>query len=224
MLNIAVDGPSGAGKSTIAKIIAKELGIIYLDTGAMYRALGLKALMLGIDPNDEKGVLTFLNKAKIEIKYKEGAQYIFLDGKDVSEKIREHAVSKAASDISKIKEVRLKLVEMQREIARKNDVIMDGRDIGSYVLPKASVKFFLTAPAELRARRRHKELLEKGQNKSLEEILNDIITRDKQDTEREFAPLIKTSDAVEIINDGKTIEEICAEMLKLIRAQGTGNR
>ena len=164
MLNIAIDGPSGAGKSTIAKEIAKRLNIIYLDTGAMYRAIGLKAVRLGIDTEDVQGVTGILDSTQIEIKYEDGVQIIYLDGEDVSTAIREHHISKAASNVSKIPAVRLKLVAMQREIAAKNNVVLDGRDITSYVLKDANNKFYLTATPEERAKRRYKELIEKGQN------------------------------------------------------------
>ena len=212
MINIAIDGPSGAGKSTVAKILAERLKILYLDTGAMYRAVGLKALRSGISPGDAVAVEPILPFTVVEIKYVNGEQRVFLDGWDVSGAIREHAVSKAASDISAIPAVRIKLVELQREIAAKNDCVLDGRDIGTYVLPDASHKFFMTASAETRARRRFKELLEKGQDVSYQQILDDIILRDKNDSTRAFAPLKKADDAVEIDTTDISAEQ-AAEMI-----------
>ena len=205
MLNIAIDGPSGAGKSTIAKEIAKRLNIIYLDTGAMYRAIGLKAVRLGIDTEDVQGVTGILDSTQIEIKYEDGVQIIYLDGEDVSTAIREHHISKAASNVSKIPAVRLKLVAMQREIAAKNNVVLDGRDITSYVLKDANNKFYLTATPEERAKRRYKELVEKGQNVDYETILADINDRDYNDTHRDFAPLTRTEDSVFIDSTELTI-------------------
>ncbi len=216
-INIAVDGPAGAGKSTVAKIIAKKLGILYLDTGAMYRAVALKALRLGIDPCDEKSVLPMLDDIKIEVKYEGGEQHIYLDGEDVSKAIREHSVSQAASDISKIKRVRLMLVELQRETAKNNAVIMDGRDIGSFVLPNADFKFYLTAAAEVRAERRLKELEEKGQQADYGEILKSIKIRDENDTKRDFAPLVRAEDAILVDSTYLTIEEVCGNILSEIR-------
>ncbi len=217
MLNIAIDGPSGAGKSTIAKEIAKKLNIIYLDTGAMYRAIGLKAVRLGIDTNDEKGVTNILDSTKIEIKYVDGVQIIYLDGENVSTAIREHHISKAASNVSKIPAVRLKLVAMQREIAAKNNVVLDGRDITSYVLKDANNKFYLTATPEERANRRYKELIEKGQNVEYETILADINDRDYNDTHRDFAPLTLTEDSVYIDSTNLTIEQAIEKILSYIK-------
>ncbi|NCA67205.1 MAG: (d)CMP kinase [Clostridia bacterium] len=216
MINIAIDGPSGAGKSTIAKIIAKKLNIIYLDTGAMYRAVAWKAISLNIEPNDSERVKMFLDALIIDIKYIDGVQYIFADGIDVTNAIREHHMSKAASDISKIPEVRLKLVDMQRDIASKNDVVLDGRDITSYVLPNAKYKFYLTAKAEERASRRVKELAEKGQHIEYEKMLADIIDRDYNDSTRAFAPLTKTIDSVEIDSTAMGIEEVANIILSYI--------
>ena len=217
MLNIAIDGPSGAGKSTIAKELAKVLDIIYLDTGAMYRAIGLKALRLGIDTEDEIGIKGILDSTNIEILYENGTQKVILDGEDVSIAIREHQVSKAASNVSKIPEVRLKLVAMQRDIASKNNVVLDGRDITSYVLPNANYKFFLTATAEERAKRRYNELIEKGQNVIYENILNDINDRDYNDTHRDFAPLTRTSDSIYIDSTDMTKEQVIDYILGCIK-------
>ena len=217
MLNIAIDGPSGAGKSTIAKEIAKRLNIIYLDTGAMYRAIGLKAVRLGIDTEDVLGVTGILDSTQIEIKYEDGVQIIYLDGEDVSTAIREHHISKAASNVSKIPAVRLKLVAMQREIAAKNNVVLDGRDITSYVLKDANNKFYLTATPEERAKRRYKELVEKGQNVDYETILADINDRDYNDTHRDFAPLTRTEDSVFIDSTELTIEQAIEKILSYIK-------
>lgn len=217
MLNIAIDGPSGAGKSTIAKEIAKKLDIIYLDTGAMYRAIGLKAVRLSIDTNDAEGVKSFLDETKIDIEYKDGVQIIYLDGEDVSTAIREHAISKAASNVSKIPEVRLKLVAMQRDIAAKNNVVLDGRDITSYVLKDANYKFYLTATAEERANRRYKELIAKGQDVDYDTILADINDRDYNDTHRDFAPLTRTEDSIFIDSTNLTIEQAIDKILNYIK-------
>lgn len=217
MLNIAIDGPSGAGKSTIAKAIAKELGILYLDTGAMYRAMGLKAVRLGVACTDEEGVKAFLPDVKIEVGYQEDGMHIFLDGEDVSKEIREHYVSKCASDISKIPAVRLKLVELQRQIAAANPVVLDGRDITSYVLPNANCKFFLTASPEIRAQRRTKELIERGQTADYDKILADIIDRDYNDSHRSFCPLTQTEDSVLIDSGNLTIEEVKDKMMAVIK-------
>jgi len=159
IIRIALDGPSGSGKSTIAKRLSNQLNILYLDTGAMYRATALKALSLNIDTFDEEGVKTFINDIDLQIKYIDGTQHTFLDGQDVSEKIREPHVSMAASNISSLKTVRLKMVDMQRKIASEMSCVLDGRDIGSYVLPNADFKFYITASSEVRADRRFKNLL-----------------------------------------------------------------
>lgn len=216
MLNIAIDGPAGAGKSTVAKAIAARLGITYLDTGAMYRAVALYALDNSISPEDEKSVVAVLDKIRIEIKYSEGTQVVYLNGEDVSFRIRENRMSKAASDISKIPAVRLKLVEMQRAIAAGTDVVMDGRDIGSYVLPDANYKFFLTASPAVRAKRRFDELTAKGEKVNYDDILGDIEKRDRNDSTRAFAPLRKTDDAVEIDSSALSAEEVVGLILEKI--------
>jgi cytidylate kinase len=215
-INIAVDGPAGAGKSTVSKIIAENLGIIYLDTGAMYRAVAFKALENNIDPNDYNAVLKLLENTTIDIKYIDGVQHVMLDGADVSASIRRHNISQAASDISKIKEVRLMLVDIQRAIAQKNSVIMDGRDIGSFVLPNADYKFYITAIPEERAKRRLLDLREKGQDESFDEILKSILIRDENDKSREFAPLVKAEDAILIDTTNLTIEQVCDNILTII--------
>lgn len=217
MINIAIDGPSGAGKSTVAKSLAKFLKIIYLDTGAMYRAMAWLALEKGIDPNDEKAVLEFLPNANITIEYVGGEQKVYANNIDVTSKIREHHMSKAASDISKIPAVRIKLVQLQRDIARVNDVVMDGRDTTSYVLPKANYKFYLTATAEERANRRLSDLKEVGVEINYNKLLEDINLRDKNDMERDFAPLIKTDDSILIDSTNMTREEVILKILEYIK-------
>ena len=162
-MKIAIDGPAGAGKSTIAKLLAKKLGILYLDTGAMYRAVGLKAIENGVDVTDETAVKKMLDSTTVDVKSEEGVQHVYLDGKDVTGKIREHRVSKAASDISAVPCVRYKMVDLQREIAARCDTVLDGRDIGTFVLPNAEYKIFLTASVAERARRRYEELKAKGE-------------------------------------------------------------
>ncbi len=216
-VKIAIDGPSGAGKSTIAKRLAAELGFVYLDTGAMYRAIALKADGAGLKPAESPELDVLLRNTEISIKYADGAMRIFLDGADVSEKIREHYVSKLASDFSALKSVRLTLVDMQRKLAGKHDTILDGRDIGTFVLPDADFKFYLTASAEVRAMRRCLELKARGQECEYDRILDDIVRRDLQDMNREFAPLKKAPDALEIDSTEMTVDEVVAGMLSVIR-------
>ena len=217
--NIALDGPAGSGKSTVAKGLAKEYNILYLDTGAMYRACGLKALRLGISPKDADRVKEFINDIDLKVEYLNGAQHTYLDGEDVSEKIRENAVSMAASDISAHSCVRIKMVEMQREIAQKMSCVLDGRDIGSYVLPKAKFKFFLTADSRVRAKRRFDELCAKGATVDLETLHNEILLRDKQDSSREFAPLVKAKDAILIDSSNLSVEEVLSAIKSEIQKQ-----
>ena len=208
MLNIAIDGPSGAGKSTIAKELARRMNIVYLDTGAMYRAIGLKAVRCGIDPNDRENVLPLLTNTALNIEYENGVQKVILDGEDVSLAIREHRISKAASDISKIPEVREFLVKMQREIASKSNVVLDGRDITSYVLKDTKYKFYLTASVDVRAKRRFDELIAKGQDVQLDTIKADIIDRDYNDMHRDCCPLMITEDAFVIDSSDMTPDEV----------------
>ena len=214
-MKIAIDGPAGAGKSTISKAVAKKLGFVYIDTGAMYRAIGLAAVRRGIETTDAEGVKSILDDVEIGIKHSEGGQLIFLNGEDVSEEIRLPEISVAASNVAVIPEVRLKLVELQRALAEKEDVVMDGRDIGTYVLPDAEVKIFLTASVEERARRRCRELLEKGVETDFEAVKADMEYRDKNDSGREFAPLKAAEDSIYLDNTELSIDEaverICAE-------------
>lgn len=214
---IALDGPSGSGKSTVAKFLSDKLNILYLDTGAMYRATALKALNLGIDTFDEEGVKTFINDINLEIKYIDKSQHTFLDGEDVSQKIREPHMSMAASNISSLKTVRLKMVEMQRKIASDISCVLDGRDIGSYVLPDADYKFFITASPEVRARRRFDELKAKNFDVNYDEILKDIEKRDYNDIHRDFSPLVQAKDAVYIDTSDMNIEEVTNKILSFIK-------
>lgn len=195
-INIAIDGPAGAGKSTIAKAAAKALGFIYVDTGALYRAVAYFMLSHRIDVNKEDKVALYLCDVVPELKYIDGVQHVFLNGEDVSDKIRTSEVSMGASAVSAIPRVRDFLFDLQKKIAAENNVVMDGRDIGTVVLPNADVKIYLTASAEERARRRHKELTEKGENVSFEEVLADVNKRDYNDTHREVAPLKQAEDAI----------------------------
>lgn len=216
IIKIALDGPSGSGKSTIAKKLSSKLNILYLDTGAMYRATALKAIELGVDTFDEQGVKTFIDDINLEIKYIDGAQHTFLDGNDVSEKIREPHVSMAASNISSLKVVRLKMVDMQRKIAGQMSCVLDGRDIGSYVLPDANFKFYVTASVDVRADRRYKELTLKGHKVDYEELRKEIEQRDYNDKTRDFAPLTKAIDAIEIDTSYMTIEQVIRKVLSYI--------
>ena len=203
-LVIAVDGPAGAGKSTIAKIIAENLKINYIDTGAMYRAITYKCLKNNIDINNEEEVSNLAKKTNIDFK----DNNIYLDGKILTDEIRTIEVSNNVSNIAKIKEVRYLMVDVQREIGKRSSVILDGRDIGSYVFPNADYKFFLIATPQERGQRRFIELSKKGYKVTLEEIIKDIVKRDEIDSNREFAPLIKAKDAIEIDTTGKTIDEV----------------
>jgi cytidylate kinase len=196
MLNIAIDGPAGAGKSTVAKSVAEDLGIIYLDTGAMYRATAYCALRKGIDVKDVAAVENMLESLNMDIVYENGIQQIYVNGMNATPFLREHYMSKAASDISAVPAVRYKMVDLQREFAKKHDVVLDGRDIGTFVLPQANCKIYLTASPEERANRRFKELTEKGMQTDFDTLLADIIQRDYNDSHREVAPLKQAEDAV----------------------------
>ncbi len=217
MVNIAIDGPAGAGKSTIAKTASKELGFIYVDTGALYRAVGLNALRLGKDTKSEAEVVPTLQGLDVSLRFVNGEQRIFLMDEDVSAAIRQNEVSMAASNVSAIPKVREFLFDLQRNIAKNNNCIMDGRDIGTVVLPDAQIKIYLTASAEARADRRYKELVEKGQDVNYGDILNEIELRDYQDTHREIAPLKKADDAVLVDTTKLNLEESIEYMLKVIR-------
>ena len=211
-LIIAVDGPAGAGKSTIAKIIAEKLNINYIDTGAMYRAITYKCLQNNIDINNEEQVIKVAKNTEIDFRDND----IYLDKKVLKEEIRTMEVSNNVSNVAKIKEVRYLMVDIQREIGTRNSVILDGRDIGSYVFPNADYKFFLVATPEERGNRRYKELMKKGYEVSLDEIISDIIKRDEIDSNREFAPLVKADDAIEIDTTGKDINEVVESVISKI--------
>ena len=223
-INIAIDGPAGSGKSTISKEIAKKMGIIYVDTGALYRAVGLKLVRSGVTADTEPPVAEILKDTVVTIKFVEGAQRVFLDGEDVSDFIRTQQISMMASKCSALPCVREFLLEMQRKLARENSVIMDGRDIGTVVLPSADVKIFLTASPECRAKRRFIELSEKGDNTPYEEILKTVIERDYNDSHRAIAPLKKADDAIEIdttpIGLQESIELIYNTILQQVEKKG----
>ena len=216
---IALDGPSGAGKSTIAKKLSAELGFVYVDTGAMYRTVGLYCLQNNVDINDEAAVGAVLGNINIELKYIDGEQRILLNGTDVSKDIRLNEVSMAASKTSAYKAVRAFLLDAQRNVAKTQSVIMDGRDIGTVVLPDAEIKIFIVGDATVRAKRRHKELLEKGQNISLQEVLEDIITRDHNDTNRAEAPLRQAKDAVLLDTTYKNFDEAYEAVLDIVKSK-----
>ncbi|MBQ5890346.1 MAG: (d)CMP kinase [Clostridia bacterium] len=207
MVSIAIDGPGGAGKSTIAKALAKKLGYIYVDTGALYRAIGLYMLNSGADTKDKSAVVPKLAEIDVELKYVDGSQKVILCGQDVSSDIRKPEVSMAASDVSAIGDVRSFLLDLQRDMARKNNVIMDGRDIGTVVLPNAQIKIFLTASAAERAMRRYKELVEKGVKVEYETVLKELNERDYQDSHREIAPLKPADDADLIDTTGNDLDQ-----------------
>src|SRR5699024_5616848 len=211
-LVIAVDGPAGAGKSTIAKLIAEKLNINYIDNGVMYRAITYKCLQNNIDINNEKEVINIAKDCEIDFK----DNNIYLNGEILTDEIRTMEVSNNVSNVAKIKEVRYLMVDVQRNIGKVSSVILDGRDIGSYVFPNADYKFFLIATPEERGNRRYKELVNKGYNVNLEEIIKDIIKRDEIDSNREFAPLVKAEDAIEIDTTGKSINEVVQSVLSKI--------
>lgn len=224
MISIAIDGPSGAGKSTISRKAAEIFGFIYVDTGAIYRTIGLASKIRGVSLDDKAAVMEMLTKLNIELKYNEsGEQHMYLDGKDVSRDIRLPEVSMLASKVSAIPEVRAFLVDMQRDMAKKYDVIMDGRDIGTVILPDADLKIFLTADVNDRAQRRYEELRTKGMIKPFDEVLAEMKQRDEQDTLRAAAPLKAAEDAVMLDTSGNTLEQSIAEVCRLI-ADRTGRR
>lgn len=215
-IQIAIDGPSGAGKSSLSRKVAQKLGIVYVDTGALYRTVGYFARSRGITLDSVADILPLLGEISIEVKFENGAQHVYLNGEDLGDKIRENEISMYASCVSKLPEVRAFLLDTQKDIARKNSVIMDGRDIGTVILPDADVKIFMTASLEARARRRCIELEEKGMPASYEEILSDMVARDKQDREREIAPAVAAPDAVIFDNSEFSFDESVDELLKII--------
>ncbi len=216
MLNIALDGPSGSGKSTIAKALSKKLNVLYLDTGAMYRACALKAHYLGVDCKNQEEVDKITDDINISVKYVNGIQRTYLDEEDVSEKIRENVISLKASAISAHMSIRKKLVDLQREIASQTNCILDGRDIGTNVLPNAKYKFYVTASLDVRTERRYKELLEKGQTVDKEVLREEIATRDYNDSHREFAPLKQAEDAIFVDTSCLSIEEVINKILSYL--------
>lgn len=218
MINIALDGPSGAGKSTLAKALAKKLGYIYTDTGAMYRAIGLFVSRREILPTDAQAVIAVLPEIKISLKFVNGVQKIFLGNEDVSGLIRTNEISTYASKVSAIPEVRTFLLDLQRDIAKNNNVIMDGRDIGTVILPHADVKFFVTVSDKERARRRHRELLDKGEVITLEEVERTMAERDREDSTRAVAPAIPAEDAVFLDNSGD-FDEVVASAIRIIESR-----
>ena len=215
--NIAIDGPAGAGKSTIAKLVAKEKGYIYVDTGAMYRGLAIHFLKKGIQPEEKEKIIDACKDAEVRIGYEDGAQQIYLNGENITAMLREEAVGNMASISSAVPEVRAKLLDLQRNLAKEKDVVMDGRDIGTHVLPNADVKIYLTASVECRANRRFKELTEKGIACDYDEIAKDIQERDTRDMNREIAPLKKADDAVLVDSSDMTIEEVVKAITGLCR-------
>lgn len=217
MINIAIDGPAGAGKSTIAKTVSKELGYIYVDTGALYRTVGLNALRKGVDTKDAEGVIATLEGLEVSLRFIDKEQRVFLGDEDVSTAIRQNEVSMAASNVSAIPKVREFLFDLQRNIAKNNNCLMDGRDIGTVVLPDAQIKLFLTASAEARADRRYKELIEKGQTVDYDVILQEIKDRDYQDSHREIAPLKQADDAILVDSTEMNLQETIDYMLNLIK-------
>lgn len=218
-MKIAMDGPAGAGKSTVAKAVAAKLNLNYLDTGAMYRAVAYAFLSRGIDVNDHETVIGGLPGLDLRVEYLGDGQHIFIGGGDVTPYIRTQEVSKGASDVAVIPEVRKKLVQIQRQVAEKYDIVMDGRDIGTYVLPDADHKFFITATPRERARRRYLEIRETHPGITLEQIEKDIIARDETDTNRKFAPLKKAEDAMLVDTTNLSIKEVVALILGAIKCK-----
>ena len=213
---IAIDGPAGAGKSTIAKILAKELELIYVDTGALYRTIGYYVTQQGIDTADTDAVVAALSGLKVDLKYVDGVQRVFANGEDVSDLIRTPAISMAASAVSAIPAVRAYLLDTQRNIAASHSVVMDGRDIGTVILPDAKVKIYLSASPESRARRRYDELQAKGDPATYEEVLADMIKRDYDDMHREIAPLKQAEDAIPVDTSGETLEQSVAKIKDVV--------
>lgn len=216
-IRVALDGPSGAGKSTIAKAVAAKTGLVYVDTGALYRTVGLYMAENGIAMEDEAGIIAALPKVDVDLTYEDGKQQVKLNDVPVGDRIRTETASAYASAVSKIPEVRAFLLDMQKKIASRGGVIMDGRDIGTVIIPDAEVKIFMTATPEERARRRYKEQIEKGLNVTFEEVLENIIARDKQDSEREAAPLKKADDAIEFVNDGYDIDQSADYIINIMK-------
>lgn len=222
VIAVAIDGPAGAGKSTIARAAAAQLGFVYVDTGALYRTIGLAVCRRGIDGTDAPGVLATLPEIQVGLTYQDGAQHVLLDGEDVSDAIRTPQISTYASQVSSVPEVRAYLLDLQRDLARRQSVIMDGRDIGTVILPDAKVKIFLTASPEKRAARRCAELREKGQDVTVEGILADMERRDALDASRAVAPLKQAEDAVLVDTSDLTLEQSIEAVLTVIRDKMKG--
>ncbi|MBO5262295.1 MAG: (d)CMP kinase [Clostridia bacterium] len=218
-MKIALDGPSGAGKSTVAKALAKELGIIYVDTGALYRTIGLYVKRKGLDKSDTEGVISSLPEISLNMEFKDGEQVITLNGERVGDNIRTGEIAMYASAVSAIPQVRAFLLNTQRDIAAKNSVVMDGRDIGTVILPDAEVKVFMVASPEARARRRFLELSAKGENCTFESVLADIIERDKNDSTRKTAPCVPASDAVIFDNSDYDVEGSVKKVIEIIKSK-----
>lgn len=222
MIQIAIDGPGGAGKSTVAKEVAKRLGIVYVDTGALYRTVGLYVSDHNVDPHDAEGVAKLLPDIHIEVRFEDGAQHVYLNGVDHGDRIRTPKMSMYASAVSAIPAVRAFLLETQKDIARKNSVIMDGRDIGTVILPDADVKVFMTASPECRARRRYDELLAKGQEVRFEDVLREMNERDHQDSTREIAPATAAPDAIHFDNSDLNVEQSAEAIIAMVRERVGG--
>lgn len=219
MIQIAIDGPSGAGKSTVAKALAKKLGIVYVDTGALYRTIGYAAVSRGIGTKDQEALAAMLPDIHIDVKYENGVQCVYLNGENLGDRIRRPEISMAASDVSSVPVVRAFLLDTQRDIARRNSVVMDGRDIGTVILPDADVKIFMVASAEARAERRTKELEEKGMPANYEDVLREMKERDAQDSGRAIAPAIPAPDAIHLDNSYMSVEESVDAVLQIIAAR-----
>lgn len=217
MIKIAIDGPGGAGKSTVAKAVAARLGIVYVDTGALYRTVGYYVKQAGVDPRDAEGVSALLPDIRIEVKYEDGTQKVYLNGKDLGDAIRTPEMSMYASAVSAIGSVRSFLLDTQRDIAKKNSVIMDGRDIGTVILPDAEVKIFMTASPECRAKRRYKELIAKGVEASYEDVLAEMNERDKNDSTRDIAPTMAAPDALLMDNSDMSFEENVEAVIAIVK-------
>lgn len=217
VINVAIDGPAGAGKSTISRAAAKAVGFIYVDTGALYRTVGVNALRKGIDTKDKAAVAATLGDISVDLVFENGEQKVLLNGENVSEEIRTPPASMAASDVSAVPEVRAFLFDLQRDIAKRSNCIMDGRDIGTVVLPDAKVKIFLTASPESRAMRRYKELIEKGTRVEYKDVLEDLIERDYNDSHREIAPLKPAEDGVIVDTTNLNLEESINEIIRIVK-------
>lgn len=216
-INIAIDGPAGAGKSTIAKLLAKKMNILYVDTGALYRALAVHTISVGVDIHNEDAVFDACKDIRVTLGFADGQQRVFIEGNDITDRLRNEETGNAASIISAYGYIRDKLMDLQRDLANENDVIMDGRDIGSKVLPSAGLKIYLTASVEARASRRYEELMSKGQNPDKSVITNDIINRDHQDMTRKNAPLVQAEDAILVDSSDMSIDEVVSKIYSLAK-------